>query len=324
MLKTALLLWVTAALVAALGVVPASAAKKHKEESTGVASTDESYNNNNDNNNNNDIVNGGGGGGNRAEVNEHDGKRFPVRYVDEELSVAATEPAAAVVHQVKPAAKQQQQSAKQHNAKLLNRLGMKRVRTNGDRVGNGGGANHHRKRLASQSRSKYGAGGADGKGASDSQMFVVKLPPHAHFYDDGSAHQRLQQQQHHHQQAPYKSLNTVPVGFVSNGKPAKVYHWNLPTIKHALQGGRYKSDAAVPGPHQMVHHVQYKQPVDFELPSAAGSKIVPRRTLYYKPRAAGKPVKKSYVNNGKPNGFYVVSGKNAAAMPQYHKIVKAY
>lgn len=316
MLKTALLLWVTAAMVVALAVVPASAAKKHKEESTGggVVSADGNYYSDD---NSNDIVNGG-----RTEVNDHDGKRFPVRYVapaEDELSAAATEPVAAVV-QAKPAKQVQSSGAKQHNAKLLNRLGMKRVRTNGgDRViGNSGGANHHRKRLASQSRSKYAAGGVDGgKGASDSQMFVVKLPPHAHFYDDGSAHHQRPQ----HQQAPYKSLNTVPVGFVSNGKPAKVYHWNLPTIKHALQGGRYKSaNDAVP----MQHHIQYKQPGDFELPSAAGSKILPRRTLYYKPRAAGKPVKKSFVNNGKPNGFYVVSSKNAAAVPQYHKIVKAY
>lgn len=287
--KTALLMWMIAALVVALGVVPASAAKKHKEEGTGVASADGHYSGN-------DIANGGG---NEAEANDLDGQRFPVRHVVDELSAAATEPVAATV-QAKSA--KQQSSAKQHNAKLLNRLGMKRVRTNGDRVGNG---NHHRKRLASQSRSKYAAGGVDGKGASDSQMFVVKLPPHAHFYDDGSVHQRLQH--HQNQQAPYKSLNTVPVGFVSNGKPAKVYHWNLPTIKHALQGGRFKSA-------NDVHHHQYKQPGDFEA----------RRTFYYKPRAAGKPVKKSFVNNGKPNGFYVVSSKNTAAVPQYHKIVKAY
>uniref|UniRef100_A0A2S2R2C5 Uncharacterized protein n=1 Tax=Sipha flava TaxID=143950 RepID=A0A2S2R2C5_9HEMI len=306
MLKTALLMWVTVALVTALSVVPASAAKKHKEESTNVVSADGHYSGN-------DIVNGGG---DEAKANDHDGKRFPVRHVvtaEDELSAAATEPAAAGV-QVKSA--KQQSSAKQHNAKLLNRLGMKRVRTNGDRVGNGnGGANHHRKRLASQSRSKYAAGGADGKGPLDSQMFVVKLPPHAHFYDDGSMHQKLQH--HQNQQTPYKSLNTVPVGFVSNGKPAKVYHWNLPTIKHALQGGRFKNS-------NDMHHHQYKQPSDFDSPSAAGSKIVPRRTFYYKPRAAGKPVKKSFVNNGKPNGFYVVSSKNAAAVPQYHKIVKAY
>lgn len=230
------------------------------------------------------------------------------------------------------------QSSKQHNAKLLNKLGMKRVRNGG---GGGGavdgasGANHHRKRLASQSRSKYGTGGMDGgKGAGDSQMFIVKLPPHAHFYDDGSAaavHQRLQHKHQHKQTASsYNGLNTVPVGFVSNGKPAKVYHWNLPTIKHALQagGGRYKMQTVggndvVSAQHRNQLMQQYGQPSDLDLPS--GSKILPRRTIYYKPRAAGKPMKKSFVNNGKPNGFYVVSTKNAAsAVPQYHKIIKAY
>lgn len=308
MRKTALL-WsmMAAAMVVTFGVIiPTTAAKKHNQD-VGITSADE---------NGNDI---GRGGDNRAEVaaaaahEYEDGKKY--------------EDSAAAVTESSPAKTPKHPSFKQHNAKLLNKLGMKRVRTNG-------GANHHRKRLASQSRSKYAAtGSADGKGGSDSQMFIVKLPPHAHFYDDGSAtgvhHQNTHHQQHQYQkQTPYKSMNTVPVGFVSNGKPAKVYHWNLPAIKHALTGSRYKgvNDVTAIQP-QHNHHqqvLQYNQLVDFELPSAAGSKIVPRRTLYYKPRAAGKPVKKSFVNNGKPNGFYVVSSGKNAAVPQYHKIVKAY
>lgn len=282
--------------VAVFGAVPTAATKTRDDDTVdgnrvGLTSADETVN---------DI-----GGG----------------FDDNKENVAATVPTA------EPAKTVKLQSAKQHNAKLLNRLGMKRVRTNGG--GSGGGPNHHRKRLASQSRSKYAPDG--GKGGSDSQMFIVKLPPHSHFYDDGAAPAVRQRPQHHRapsphhhshynhqQQQPYMSLNTVPVGFVSNGKPAKVYHWNLPVIKkHAMQAARYKlatgeldqqSAAAV---------------------SAVGSKAhAPRRTLYYKPRAAGKPVKKSFVNNGKPNGFYVVSNKNAAAAaaaaPQYHKIIKAY
>lgn len=280
MRKIALLLSVAATMVVAFGIVPAAeAAPKNRRtggDDNNISSTDDSATN--------DVGNGGNEAG------------FAGAAV-----VAVTEPT-----KTKPP------SSKLHNAKLLNRLGMKRVRTGG-----ANGANHHRKRLASQSRSKYGA---DGKGGSDSQMFIVKLPPHSHFYDDGApvaVHQKPQHQHHqHHQSAPYKSLNTVPVGFVSNGKPAKVYHWNLPVIKHALHGGRYKGgkDGVV-----AVHHLgQYNhlQP--------AGELDMPRRTLYYKPRSAGKPMKKSFVNNGKPNGFYVVSNKNAAAVPQYHKIVKAY
>lgn len=282
---------------AVFGVVPAAASKKHRDESGAMMTAG--------NENGNEI--GAAGIRSEAAVAEYDGGkryRYAVATADEPQAMAA-EPAAKT--------KQQSPSSKQHNAKLLNKLGMKRVRTSG-------GPNHHRKRLASQSRSKYPAGGPDGKGASDSQMFVIKLPPHAHFYDDGS--QRLQHQQ------PYKNLNTVPVGFVSNGKPAKVYHWNLPTIKHALHNGgaRYKGVNEQP-----MHHLVYNHQAagDFAAEhqaaaAAAGSKIVPRRTLYYKPRSSGKPVKKSFVNNGKPNGFYVVSTKNAAAMPQYHKIVKAY
>lgn len=280
-------------MVAVFGVVvpAASAPNNHEDEAAAAAGTALADGTVND-------IGGGGSGENVA-------------------AVSAAEPAKTV--KLLPA------PSKQHNAKLLNRLGMKRVRTNG---GGGGGPNHHRKRLASQSRSKYG--GADGgKGGSDSQMFIVKLPPHSHYYDDGTGaaavHQRLQHQHHkhqHHQPSPYKSLNTVPVGFVSNGKPGKVYHWNLPAIKHAA---RYKhaGDNEVAAANQQRHQM-YGQPGEFDAAGPVGSKMhVPRRTLYYKPRAAGKPVKKSFVNNGKPNGFYVVSNKNAAA-PQYHKIVKAY
>lgn len=306
-MRTIVLLFAVAAVVAAFGVVP-TAAKKQKEDRGGSTSTDDNGNNVSDT---------------RAEVaNEYDSQRFNVMYAEDESVAATPEPAATTKTPTK------QSSSKQHNAKLLNRLGMKRVRTSSGSANDNGNANHHRKRLASQSRSKYAA---DGKGGSDSQMFIVKLPPHSHFYDDGSpVHQRLGQQ---HKQAPYKNLNTVPVGFVSNGKPAKVYHWNLPTIKHALSGGRYKGvndlvamQQQQQQMQQQMHHLQqYAQAGDFELPSASSSKILPRRTLYYKPRAAGKPVKKSYVNNGKPNGFYVVSSKNSAAVvPQYHKIIKAY
>lgn len=277
---------------AVFGVVPTAAAassKKHRNESGAVTAAG------------NEI--GPAGTRSEAAVPEYDGgKRF--RYAAataEEQQATAGEPAAKT--------NQQSPSSKQLNAKLLKKLGMKRVRTSG-------GPNHHRKRLASQSRSKYPAGGPDGKGASDSQMFVIKLPPHAHFYDDGS--QRLQHQ-------PHKNVNTVPVGFVSNGKPAKVYHWNLPAIKHALHNGgaRYKGVNEQPM-HRLAYNHQAAADFAAEQQAAAAAKIVPRRTLYYKPRASGKPVKKSFVNNGKPNGFYVVSTKNAAAMPQYHKIVKAY
>lgn len=303
MRKIGLLFTVAAVMVVAFCVVPTAAAKKRKEDNgNGMTSVGETSN---------DV------GDHGAEVaNDYGSQRFPVQMyaaTEDESAAATSEPAAAAV--AKTPAKQSASSSKQHNAKLLNRLGMKRVRTSGGSTGDNGGGNHHRKRLASQSRSKYAA---DGKGGSDSQMFIVKLPPHSHFYDDGAAvRQRLGQP---HQQAPYMNMNTVPVGFVSNGKPAKVYHWNLPVIKHALGGGRYK------GVNDMVakQQQQLQMHQHFDLPSAPpGSKILPRRTLYYKPRAAGKPVKKSYVNNGKPNGFYVVSSKTAA-VPQYHKIIKAY
>lgn len=215
----------------------------------------------------------------------------------------------------------------QHNAKLLNRLGMKRMWTKESGAGyeaDGGlTANHYQKRLASQSRSKYGADG--GKGASDSQMFIVKLPPHPYFYGDNSAaasRPRIQYKQQQKQEETvvplsYNGPNSVPVGFMSNGKPAKVYHWNLPFVKYALNGNRYKG---ADGGQQQRLGVRFDD-LDVAASSSSSSSDVkpaqPRRTLYYKPKAAGKPVKKSYVNNGKPDGFYVVGAK-----PQYYKIIE--
>lgn len=213
----------------------------------------------------------------------------------------------------------------QHNAKLLNRLGMKRMWTkeSGASYEADGGltANHYQKRLASQSRSKYGSDA--GKGASDSQMFIVKLPPHPYFYGDNSAaasRPRIQDKQQQKQEQTvmplsYNGPNSVPVGFTSNGKPAKVYHWNLPFVKYTLNGNRYKG--ADGGPQQRPG-VRFD---DLDVAASSSSSDVkpaqPRRTFYYKPRAAGKPVKKSYVNNGKPDGFYVVGVKP----PQYYKII---
>ncbi|XP_050431952.1 uncharacterized protein LOC126840333 [Adelges cooleyi] len=258
-----LVVLVAAVLVAASGFALASPVKERPGEDDEVAMTAVAQDGGD-----------GGGGNNRVTAAQ--------RHRTEEAT-AADEPE-------RPTKTSKSAAHKQHNAKLLNRLGMKRVRTN---------ENHHRKRLASQSRSKYAA---NSKGGMDSQMFMVKLPPHAYFYDESQ-----QFRQHYSPNGGGANVNTLPVGFVSNGKPAKVYHWNLPTVKKALQG-RYKSN-----------DVLY---ADFE-PSA--SKIVPRRTLYYKPKAAGKPVKKSFVNNGKPNGFYVVSRNSGAVQPpQYHKIVKTY
>uniref|UniRef100_A0A182F968 Uncharacterized protein n=2 Tax=Anopheles albimanus TaxID=7167 RepID=A0A182F968_ANOAL len=93
------------------------------------------------------------------------------------------------------------------NAELFSKLGLGRVRPS---------TNHHRKRLAEESR-HHGR-------PDDSHMYVIKLPPNPYYYA--------------HNVAPQNSIadvgKQVPVGFKSNGKPARIYHWNIPVLKKML------------------------------------------------------------------------------------------
>uniref|UniRef100_A0AAG5CN82 Uncharacterized protein n=1 Tax=Anopheles atroparvus TaxID=41427 RepID=A0AAG5CN82_ANOAO len=93
------------------------------------------------------------------------------------------------------------------NAELFGKLGLGKVRP---------ATNHHKKRLAEESR-HYGR-------PDDSHMYVIKLPPNPYYYT--------------HNAAPQNSISSVgkqvPVGFKSNGKPARIYHWNIPVLKKML------------------------------------------------------------------------------------------
>uniref|UniRef100_A0A182JWY5 Uncharacterized protein n=1 Tax=Anopheles christyi TaxID=43041 RepID=A0A182JWY5_9DIPT len=92
------------------------------------------------------------------------------------------------------------------NAELFGKLGLGKVRP---------ATNHHKKRLAEESR-HYGR-------PDDSHMYVIKLPPNPYYYTNN---------------APLNSISDVgkqvPVGFKSNGKPARIYHWNIPVLKKML------------------------------------------------------------------------------------------
>uniref|UniRef100_A0A182N431 Uncharacterized protein n=1 Tax=Anopheles dirus TaxID=7168 RepID=A0A182N431_9DIPT len=92
------------------------------------------------------------------------------------------------------------------NAELFGKLGLGKVRP---------ATNHHKKRLAEESR-HYGR-------PDDSHMYVIKLPPNPYYYTNN---------------APQNSIadvgKQVPVGFKSNGKPARIYHWNIPVLKKML------------------------------------------------------------------------------------------
>lgn len=95
------------------------------------------------------------------------------------------------------------------NMQLLHTLGMRKVRQ----------PNHHKKRhqLESKSRSQYNIN-------SDSQMYIVKLPPQPYYYYNEKSTYNL------------KPKNNLPIKMVNNGKIDKVYHYNLPLVEKLMTG----------------------------------------------------------------------------------------
>lgn len=108
---------------------------------------------------------------------------------------------------------------------LLSRLGFDPVHKTG--------VNYHTKRVAEESNKPRFGGTYNSD--TDSHMFVVRLPPHHPYYSD--LH-------------PEKLENEVtakrPLSIPVNGKPAQVYHWNIPLIKKlAKQKKTHKHDSKI-------------------------------------------------------------------------------
>ncbi|XP_045497625.1 uncharacterized protein LOC123695751 [Colias croceus] len=158
---------------------------------------------------------------------------------------------------------------------LLSSLGLKKLRVP---------AAHHRKRLAEQGR-RHGTG--------DSRMYVIKLPPNMNYYSNIDP-------------AP-AAARTLPLQMTSNGKPARVYHWNLPVL------------------HKLAKNRPQARLNDDNIVDVESTPTWPKRhpnsieaMAYYVP--AKKPsFRKYYSGNGKPKSFYVLE-KNKSAV-EYHKLL---
>ncbi|XP_003425002.1 uncharacterized protein LOC100679311 [Nasonia vitripennis] len=111
------------------------------------------------------------------------------------------------------------------NAAILNRLGLIPLVLPEGNSANG----HHRKRLAGPEgfssplqrmhQSPYGRRHSSGS-AHDSHVYVVKLPASPPYYSFSKPQER-----------PNVTVANPNPGFRNNGKPAKIYHWNLPLVK---------------------------------------------------------------------------------------------
>ncbi|CAG9584879.1 unnamed protein product [Danaus chrysippus] len=158
---------------------------------------------------------------------------------------------------------------------LLSSLGLKKLRIP---------AAHHRKRLAEQGR-RHASG--------DSRMFVIKLPPNTSYYS-------------HAEPAPAVA-RTLPLQMTSNGKPARVYHWNLPVLsKLAKNRPQARFDDDVVNVESTPTWPKIKHPNSIDALS------------YYVP-AKKSSFRKYYSGNGKPKSFYIIEKDKKTA--EYHRLL---
>ncbi|KAF6201379.1 hypothetical protein GE061_005827 [Apolygus lucorum] len=135
--------------------------------------------------------------------------------------------------------------------------------------------NHHRKRLASQSRKSH---------SGDSHMYVVKLPPNPYYYDPEPS-----------KGVNGHNVNNIPIDFKSNGKPGKIYHWNLPVVKKMVAR---KTSAKSKHENQVFK------------PSLWVADEPQKKVSFYKPKKPSKSAfHKYFPGNGKPHALYVIETK---------------
>ncbi|XP_049869589.1 uncharacterized protein LOC126369274 [Pectinophora gossypiella] len=160
---------------------------------------------------------------------------------------------------------------------LLSSLGMKKLRIP---------VAHHRKRLAEQGR-RHATG--------DSRMYVIKLPPNTNYYT-------------HADPAP-AAARTLPLQMTSNGKPARVYHWNIPVLQKLAKTrpqARFDDDV-----------------VDVEStptwPKGANNHPNSLDGLTYYVPAKKTSFRKYFSGNGKPKSFYILDKNKKSA--EYHRLL---
>lgn len=173
------------------------------------------------------------------------------------------------------------------NHELLKKLGMTKVKHPNS---------HHRKRLAVESRHHTRS--------DDSHMFIIKLPPNPHYYGENRPNSV---------EEGVISQKNYQIGFQNNGKPAKVYHWNIPTINKMFADNNLQRS----NNHNVIAPLFYNNADDYwgnevlDKPSDETKKHL--KTSYYVPEKPKKGLMKKYfAGNGKPHSFYVIDKSKAA------------
>ncbi|XP_022215599.2 uncharacterized protein LOC111069723 [Drosophila obscura] len=127
----------------------------------------------------------------------------------------------------------------------------------------------------------------------------------------------------------------VSFPFSSNGRPGRIYHWNLPVLKQALQKKPHFAHVS-PSDRNRLLDIEniptWRKPWENETmeksisTSSGKSKykksLKPKSPTYYAPSQAvsKQSFHKYFAGNGKPKGFYVI--KEHQSKPQfYHNII---
>lgn len=167
---------------------------------------------------------------------------------------------------------------------------------------------HHKKRLAVESRQH--------SRSDDSHMYIIKLPPNQHYYVHNRPNSLARE--------PSKNL---PVGFKNNGRPAKIYHWNIPVLK--------KLNVAK-GQHLNNRNRLNNKVINFKSPESwndvldkpdKGKRVKnEKKVISYKKQSFYVPTKpkkssffKYFPGNGKPKSFYVID--NSKKKAHYHRLL---
>lgn len=115
------------------------------------------------------------------------------------------------------------------NAAILNRLGLAPLQ-----IPDG----HHKKRVAGpeppglSSQTRIHQPYSRRHGHRDSHVYIVKLPASPPYYTITKPHKSAKDEK------LTKVSANFPLGFQNNGKPAKIYHWNLPVVKKITEKKR--------------------------------------------------------------------------------------
>ncbi|SPP80715.1 uncharacterized protein LOC117583412 isoform X1 [Drosophila guanche] len=127
----------------------------------------------------------------------------------------------------------------------------------------------------------------------------------------------------------------VSFPFSSNGRPGRIYHWNLPVLKQALQKKPHFAHVSASDRNRLLDIEKiptWRKPwenetIEKSITTSSGKSkykksLKPKSPTYYAPSQAvsKQSFHKYFAGNGKPKGFYVI--KEHQSKPQfYHNII---